>query len=68
MVLSTLLRLIAFGPSCLQVRLTDYNSVFPVGINTAALWDKKLIYERSAAMGVEFRGKGVNIALTPGMK
>lgn len=50
------------------MRLTDYNSVFPVGINTAALWDKKLIYDRSAAMGVEFRGKGVNIALTPGMK
>jgi len=61
-----------FAGFCLEdgpagVRLTDYNSVFPVGINTAALWDKKLIYERSAAMGVEFRGKGVNIALTPGM-
>ena len=31
-----------------------------VGINTAALWDKKLMYERSVAMGYEFRGKGVN--------
>jgi len=28
-------------------------------------WDKKLMYARGHAMGVEFKGKGINIALGP---
>ena len=34
----------------------------------AAVWDRDLIYRHGAAMGREFREKGINIALTPGMK
>ncbi|MBW0460913.1 hypothetical protein O181_000628 [Austropuccinia psidii MF-1] len=57
-------------PICLQdgpvgVRLTDRNSVFPAGINAASTFDKKLIYARARAMGLEFRNKGVNVALAP---
>jgi len=49
------------------VRFTDKASAFPAGINVATTWNKTLIYERSLAMGAEFRGKGVNVALTPMM-
>ncbi|CAO0795663.1 unnamed protein product [Mucor circinelloides] len=37
------------------------------GINAAASWDKKAIYERGAYMGKEFRGKGAHVQLGPGM-
>lgn len=46
---------------------TDYNSVWPSGINTAATWDQDLMYQRGYEMGLEFRGKGINFALGPGM-
>ncbi|MBW0536088.1 hypothetical protein O181_075803, partial [Austropuccinia psidii MF-1] len=57
-------------PICLQdaptgVRFTDKNSVFPAGINAASTFDKQLIYARARAMGLEFRNKGVNVALAP---
>jgi beta-glucosidase-like glycosyl hydrolase len=40
-------------------------SSFPDGINAASTFDRKLIRARGLAMGQEFRGKGVNIALGP---
>ena len=33
----------------------------------AATWDRNLTFQRGAAMGAEFRGKGVNVALGPMM-
>ncbi|OLL25290.1 Beta-glucosidase 1 [Neolecta irregularis DAH-3] len=64
--------------SPLGVRFTDYVSVFPSGVQTASTWDKEyalsnmlndltysLIYNRGLALGQEFRGKGVNVALGP---
>ncbi|KZS91574.1 hypothetical protein SISNIDRAFT_413800 [Sistotremastrum niveocremeum HHB9708] len=53
--------------SPLGVRLTDYNSAFPAGINAAMSWDKDLILQRGQAMGAEHRGKGVNVQLGPMM-
>lgn len=53
--------------SPLGVRLTDYNSAFPAGINAAMSWDKALILQRGEAMGAEHRGKGVNVQLGPMM-
>jgi len=63
---------INFPGYCLQdsptgVRFADYASAFPAGINAATTWDRDLIHARSVAMGQEYRGKGVNIALTPMM-
>ncbi|PRP87808.1 glycoside hydrolase family 3 protein [Planoprotostelium fungivorum] len=63
---------IKFPGYCLQdsptgVRFTDHASAFPAGINAASTWDRDLIYARSVAMGQEYKGKGVNIALTPMM-
>jgi len=63
---------IKFPGYCLQdsptgVRFTDHASAFPAGINAATTWDRDLVYARSVAMGQEYRGKGVNIALTPMM-
>ncbi|WVQ75624.1 hypothetical protein IAR50_005253 [Cryptococcus sp. DSM 104548] len=59
-----------FPGLCLQdsplgVRFADYVSAFPAGINAAATFDKDLIYARGYAMGQEFKGKGVHVALGP---
>ncbi|KAF7358310.1 Beta-glucosidase [Mycena venus] len=51
--------------SPLGVRLAQNVSAFPAGINAAATWDTALIEARGKAMGAEFRGKGVNVALGP---
>ncbi|KAJ7182195.1 glycoside hydrolase superfamily [Mycena crocata] len=51
--------------SPLGVRLADFVSAFPAGINAAATWDVDLIEKRGKAMGKEHRGKGVNVALGP---
>ncbi|KAH6723717.1 beta-glucosidase-related glycosidase [Leptodontidium sp. MPI-SDFR-AT-0119] len=61
---------LGFGGLCLQdgplaIRTVDYASVFPAGVTTAASFDRKLMYERGAAMGAEFRGKGAQVALSP---
>ncbi|KAJ9101092.1 hypothetical protein QFC21_003310 [Naganishia friedmannii] len=63
---------VGFQGLCLQdaplgVRLTDGVTAFPSGLNAAATFDRQLMYERALAIGEEFRGKGVNIALGPGM-
>ncbi|KXT13326.1 hypothetical protein AC579_6024 [Pseudocercospora musae] len=59
-----------FRGLCLQdspvgVRMTDFNSVFPAGVNVAATWDRKLAYARGKAMGEEFAGKGIDVQLGP---
>ncbi|KAF7344682.1 Beta-glucosidase [Mycena venus] len=51
--------------SPLGVRLAQFASAFPAGINAAATWDLDLIKARGTAMGQEHRGKGVNVALGP---
>ncbi|KAF2837832.1 glycoside hydrolase family 3 protein [Patellaria atrata CBS 101060] len=61
---------VRFPQLCLQdgplgIRNTDHNTAFPAGITVGATWDKDLMYARGAALGEEFRGKGVNIALLP---
>lgn len=55
---------------CLQdspvgVRYTDFNSVFPAGVNVAASWDRDLAYARGRAMGQEHHGKGSDMQLGP---
>ncbi|KAH9857905.1 beta-glucosidase [Lenzites betulinus] len=57
---------------CLQdspvgVRFVSGNSVFPAEINAAATFNRTLIRARGEAMGAEFRGKGINVALGPMM-
>ncbi|CAF1384340.1 unnamed protein product [Rotaria sp. Silwood1] len=44
-----------------------HSTVFPAGIHIAATWDPDLFYRRGAAIGKEFRGKGVHFALGPMM-
>lgn len=51
--------------SALGVASTDNVTAFPAGITTGATWDKSLMLARGVALGEEFRGKGVNIALGP---
>ncbi|KAG7094502.1 hypothetical protein E1B28_005331 [Marasmius oreades] len=53
--------------SPLGVRFGDFATGFPAGINAAATWNRDLIRARGIAMGAEFVGKGVNIALGPMM-
>ncbi|KAL8763834.1 MAG: hypothetical protein Q9184_000430 [Pyrenodesmia sp. 2 TL-2023] len=61
---------LGFRGLCLQdsplgLRLTDYNSAFPAGVNVAATFDRGLAYARGQAMGQEHRGKGVDVQLGP---
>ncbi|TVY80751.1 putative beta-glucosidase G [Lachnellula suecica] len=51
------------GPAA--VNPGDLVSIFPAGITAAATWDRDLMYQRAFALGSEFKGKGVNIALAP---
>jgi len=44
-----------------------FATAFTAGIQTAATWDRDLFYRRAAAIGEEFRGKGVHFALGPMM-
>ena len=47
------------------LRDTDYNSVFPAGVNVAATFDRGLAYARGQAMGAEHRDKGSDVQLGP---
>ncbi|KAM0275146.1 hypothetical protein ACHAQH_007520 [Verticillium albo-atrum] len=57
-----------FGGLCLQdgpagLRAADGVSVYPSGVTIASSWDKDMFYNRSLAMGREFKGKGAHIIL-----
>ncbi|RPA86838.1 putative beta-glucosidase L [Ascobolus immersus RN42] len=59
-----------FPGMCLQdgpvgVRKTQNATVYPAGVTTAATFDRELMYMRSRAMGLEYRTKGINVALAP---
>ncbi|KAJ7120054.1 beta-glucosidase [Mycena epipterygia] len=56
---------ICLQDSPLGVRFADFVSAFPAGINAAVTWDVDLMLARGKAMGLEHRGKGINVALGP---
>uniref|UniRef100_A0A8H7Y5H2 beta-glucosidase n=1 Tax=Psilocybe cubensis TaxID=181762 RepID=A0A8H7Y5H2_PSICU len=63
---------ISFPGLCLQdsplgVRYADFVSAFPAAINVAATFNRTLMRSRGAALGAEFRGKGIHVALGPMM-
>ena len=49
------------------VRGADFITAFPAGITVASTWNRTLLRERGRAMGEEFKGKGVHVALGPMM-
>jgi beta-glucosidase len=59
------LREFCLQDSPLGVRFTDGVSAFPAGMNAAATWSTRLMKSRGRAMGEEFAGKGIDIALGP---
>ncbi|KAK3316622.1 glycosyl hydrolase family 3 N terminal domain-containing protein [Apodospora peruviana] len=48
-----------------SVRGQEFVSAFPAGIHLAATFDKDLMYRYGRALGDEYHGKGINIALGP---
>ena len=59
-----------FPGICLQdgpagVRPSDYTTTWQAAINSAATFNRDLVYEVGKAQGGEFKAKGVNIMLTP---
>lgn len=58
-------RSLCMQDSPLGVRDTDYNSAFPAGGTVAASWDRGVWYQRGYQMGMEHRGKGVDVQLGP---
>ncbi|AEO64446.1 glycoside hydrolase family 3 protein [Thermothielavioides terrestris NRRL 8126] len=53
----------ADGPAGLRGQ--EFVSAFPAGIHVAATFDRDLMLEYGRAIGREFRGRGVNVALGP---
>lgn len=51
--------------SPLGIRFADYVSAFTSGGTVAASWDRSEWYRRGYQMGVEHRGKGVDVQLGP---
>ncbi|KAF2476968.1 beta-glucosidase [Lindgomyces ingoldianus] len=61
---------LGFQALCMQdsplgVRFGDYVSAFPAGGTVAASWDRGVFYQRGYQMGMEHRGKGVDVQLGP---
>ncbi|MCJ1356385.1 MAG: hypothetical protein MMC33_006380 [Icmadophila ericetorum] len=61
---------LGFRSMCMQdsplgIRDTDYNSVFPAGVNAAATFSRGLAFQRGQAMGAEHAGKGSDVQLGP---
>ncbi|KAL1877689.1 hypothetical protein Plec18167_004655 [Paecilomyces lecythidis] len=61
---------LGFKGICLQdgplaIRQASFASVFSAGVSTAATWDRELMYQRGAAIGQEFVGKGAHVMLGP---
>ncbi|KAJ4289861.1 hypothetical protein N0V90_011194 [Kalmusia sp. IMI 367209] len=47
------------------IRGQEFVSAFPAGIHVAATFDHDLMYRYGRALGSEYRGKGINVALGP---
>ncbi|KAK1991223.1 glycosyl hydrolase family 3 N terminal domain-containing protein [Colletotrichum falcatum] len=47
------------------IRGQEFVSAFPAGIHVAATFDKALLYKYGKALGDEYYGKGINVALAP---
>lgn len=56
---------ICFSDSPTSVRGQEFVSAFPAGIHLAATFDHDLMYRYGRALGDEYRGKGINVALGP---
>ncbi|KAI9172450.1 putative beta-glucosidase M [Paramyrothecium foliicola] len=56
---------LCLGDAGQGLRGTDFVSSFPSGIHVGASWNKNLTHARAAAMGAEFKIKGVNVLLGP---
>ncbi|KAF2686001.1 glycoside hydrolase family 3 protein [Lentithecium fluviatile CBS 122367] len=61
---------LGFQALCMQdsplgVRFADYVSAFPAGGTIAASWDRGEFYRRGYEMGMEQRGKGIDVQLGP---
>ncbi|KAK2029820.1 glycosyl hydrolase family 3 N terminal domain-containing protein [Colletotrichum zoysiae] len=47
------------------IRGQEFVSAFPAGIHVAATFDRALLYKYGKALGDEYYGKGINVALGP---
>jgi len=56
---------LCFADSPDSVRGQEFVSAFPAGIHVAATFDRALMRRYGQALGAEFRGKGVHVALGP---
>lgn len=64
--LSQVFTLFIYGLATMLFHLIREEQLIQIaGISTGATFNKELIYERGAAIGAEFRGKGANFYLGP---
>ncbi|KAI5369394.1 putative glycoside hydrolase, family 3, glycoside hydrolase family 3 domain, immunoglobulin [Septoria linicola] len=53
------------GPSGFRGEGNGTSTGFPAQLHIGATWDRNLAYQRAKQMGIEFKAKGVNVALAP---
>lgn len=53
------------GPSGFRGADNGSSTGFPAQIQIGASWSRDLAYQRGKQMGIEFKAKGVNVALAP---
>ncbi|KAH8194665.1 hypothetical protein TruAng_011161 [Truncatella angustata] len=56
---------LCFSDAPLGIRGQEFVSAFPAQIHVAATWDRQLMYQYGRALGEEYHGKGINVALGP---
>ncbi|KAF1961768.1 glycoside hydrolase [Byssothecium circinans] len=56
---------LCFADAPSGVRGQEFVSAFPAGIHLAATFDRDLMYQYGHALGAEYRGKGIHVALGP---
>ena len=54
-------------PLTMNGEYSSHHSPLRSGVNAAATFNRDLINQRGAALGAEFKAKGVNVALGPDM-
>lgn len=56
---------LCFADAPAGIRGIDFASAFPAGSHLASTWNKTAMYEYGKAIGDEYYGKGINVALGP---
>jgi beta-glucosidase-like glycosyl hydrolase len=58
---------LCYADASAGVRAQEGVSAYPAGLHVGASWNRELAYTRAVHLGAEFKRKGANVALAPGV-